>query len=172
MIDHLVARKANLNQMFRECDQDGSGDIDVDELQAALQQMGLRMSRQQVELREKGTGGAGGSLEPPGLRLTHLHTIHMAYAECLPTCLDPLAERTCFSQVELIMNELDSDGAQHPALLAATMAPLKIGPTSSACPRRVGVHAGCVLAAERSSCASSHRVPPARCACFEFSPAG
>jgi len=50
-------------------------------------------------------GGSGGSLEPPGPLLeppgpllTHLHTIYMAYSECLPTRLNPLAERTCFSQ--------------------------------------------------------------------------
>ena len=29
----------------------------------------------------------------------HLHTVYMAYAECLPTRLNPLAERACFSQV-------------------------------------------------------------------------
>ena len=38
-------------------------------------------------------------LEPPGLFLTHLHTVCMAYSERLPTRLNPLAERTCFSQV-------------------------------------------------------------------------
>ena len=38
-------------------------------------------------------------LEPPGPLLTHLHTVHMAYSECLPTRLNPLAESTCFSQV-------------------------------------------------------------------------
>jgi len=38
-------------------------------------------------------------LEPPGPLLTHLHTVYMAYSECLPTRLNPLAERTCFSQV-------------------------------------------------------------------------
>ena len=39
--------------------------------------------------------GSGGSLEPPGPLPTHLHTVHMAYSECLRTRLDPLAERTC-----------------------------------------------------------------------------
>jgi hypothetical protein len=29
----------------------------------------------------------------------HLHTVYMAYSECLPTHLSPLAERACFSQV-------------------------------------------------------------------------
>ena len=29
----------------------------------------------------------------------HLHTVYMEYSECLPTLLNPLAERTCFSQV-------------------------------------------------------------------------
>ena len=37
--------------------------------------------------------------EPPGPLLTHLHTVYMAYSERLPTRLNPLAERTCFSQV-------------------------------------------------------------------------
>ena len=40
-------------------------------------------------------------LAPPGPLLTHLHTVYMAYSECLPTRLNPLAETTCFSQVEL-----------------------------------------------------------------------
>jgi hypothetical protein len=48
--------------------------------------------------REKEIGGSGGSLEPPGPLLTHLHTVSMAYSECVPTRLNPLAERTCFSQ--------------------------------------------------------------------------
>jgi hypothetical protein len=52
-----------------------------------------------VLIREKQIGGSGGSLEPPGSLLTHLHTVHMAYSDCLPTRLNPLAERTCFSQV-------------------------------------------------------------------------
>ena len=51
-----------------------------------------------VGRREIEMGSAGGSLEPPG-PLTHLHTVYMAYSECLPTRLNPLAERTCFSQV-------------------------------------------------------------------------
>ena len=38
-------------------------------------------------------------LEPPGPLLTHLHAVCIAYSECLPTRLNPLAERTCFSQV-------------------------------------------------------------------------
>jgi hypothetical protein len=49
--------------------------------------------------REKQIGGSGGSLEPPGPLLTHLHTVHIAYSECLPTRLNLLAERTYFSQV-------------------------------------------------------------------------
>jgi acyl-coenzyme A synthetase/AMP-(fatty) acid ligase len=59
-----------------------------------------------VPNREQQIGGSGGSLEPlgpllapPGPLLTHLHTVYMAYSECLPTRLNPLAERTCFSQV-------------------------------------------------------------------------
>jgi hypothetical protein len=49
-------------------------------------------------IREKEIGGSGGSIDPPGPLLTHLHTIYMAYSKCLPTRLNPLAERTCFSQ--------------------------------------------------------------------------
>jgi hypothetical protein len=58
--------------------------------------------------REPGSnsGDPGGSLEPPGpLReppgplLTHIRTVCMAYSECLPTRLNPPAERACFSQV-------------------------------------------------------------------------
>jgi hypothetical protein len=47
--------------------------------------------------REKRIRGSGGSLEPPGPLLTHLHTVYVAYSEGLPTRLSPLAERTCFS---------------------------------------------------------------------------
>jgi hypothetical protein len=52
---------------------------------------------EEVEPREKQIGGSGGSLEPPGPLLTHLHTVYMAYSECLPTRLNPLAERACFT---------------------------------------------------------------------------
>jgi hypothetical protein len=38
-------------------------------------------------------------MEPPGPFRMHLHTVYMAYSECLPTRLNPLAERTYFSQV-------------------------------------------------------------------------
>jgi tRNA A-37 threonylcarbamoyl transferase component Bud32 len=38
-----------------------------------------------VSNREKEIGGSGGSLEPPGPLLTHLHTVYMAYSERLPT---------------------------------------------------------------------------------------
>jgi hypothetical protein len=43
---------------------------------------------------EKQIRGSGGSLDPPGPLPTYLHTVYMAYSECLPTRLDPLAERT------------------------------------------------------------------------------
>ena len=49
--------------------------------------------------REKEIGGSGGSLEPPGPLPTHLHTVYMEYSECVPTLVNPLAKRTCFSQV-------------------------------------------------------------------------
>ena len=58
-----------------------------------------------VSGREQQIGGSGESLEPPGPLLEppgpllmHLHTVFMAYSECRPTRLNPLAERTCFSQ--------------------------------------------------------------------------
>jgi hypothetical protein len=38
-------------------------------------------------------------LEPPGPLPTHFHTVYIAYSECLPTRVNRLAERTCFSQV-------------------------------------------------------------------------
>ena len=56
-----------------------------------------------VRAREKKIGGTGGSLEPPGPLLTRLHTVYMAYSERLPTRLNPLAERTCFSQVTAML---------------------------------------------------------------------
>ena len=55
-------------------------------------------------------------LEPPGPLLTHLHTVYMAYSECLSTRLDPLAERTCFPQVQALAAEV---GALRQALAAA-----------------------------------------------------
>jgi hypothetical protein len=54
------------------------------------------------QAREKQIGGSGGSLEPRGPLPMHLHTVHMAYSECLPTLLKPLAERNCFSQVSTL----------------------------------------------------------------------
>ena len=54
----------------------------------------------QVEPVEQQIRGLGGSLEPPGPLPMHLHTVYMEYSECLPTLLNPLAERSCFSQVE------------------------------------------------------------------------
>jgi hypothetical protein len=64
-----------------------------------------------VMAREKQIGGSGGSLdpprpllEPPGNLLTHLHTVYTVYSGCLPTRLNPLAERTCFSQVMASQN--------------------------------------------------------------------
>jgi hypothetical protein len=60
-----------------------------------------------VQHGEKQIGGSGGLLEPPGPLLdppghllAHLHTVCMACSERLPTGLNPLAERTCFSQVQ------------------------------------------------------------------------
>jgi hypothetical protein len=47
-----------------------------------------------VDAREKKIGGQGGLLNPSGPLLTHLHTVYMAYSECLSEPLDPLAEGT------------------------------------------------------------------------------
>ena len=58
---------------------------------------------------EKEIGGSGGSLEPYGPLLTHLHTIYMAYSECLPTRLNLLAEKTCFSQVPQLAHTSEHD---------------------------------------------------------------
>jgi len=44
-------------------------------------------------------GVQGVHLKLPGPLPMHLHTAYVEYYECLPTLLDPLAERTCFSQV-------------------------------------------------------------------------
>ena len=56
-------------------------------------------SRGNCSLQGERDRGSRGSLEPPGPLLTHLHTVYMEYSECLPTRLNPLAERTGFFQV-------------------------------------------------------------------------
>ena len=49
--------------------------------------------------RDRGSDFRGPRLNPLGLFLrTILHTVYMSYSECLPTLLNPLAERTCCSQ--------------------------------------------------------------------------
>jgi hypothetical protein len=68
--------------------------------------------RADVRAREKQIGGSEGSLEPSGPLLTHLHTVYKAYSECLPTRLDPLAERTCFSQVRALQHRDDAGLAE------------------------------------------------------------
>ena len=37
-------------------------------------------------------------MNPLGPFFTHLRTVYMACSECLPTCVNPRAERACFSQ--------------------------------------------------------------------------
>ena len=59
-----------------------------------------RKIRLHVGDREKHMRGSGGSLEPPGPLPMHLHTACVELSECLPTLLNPPAERTCFSQVD------------------------------------------------------------------------
>ena len=49
MIDHLTERKAVLTKMFREFDTDGSGTLDIEELDNALIKLGLRLSGQELQ---------------------------------------------------------------------------------------------------------------------------
>jgi hypothetical protein len=58
--------------------------------------LGLQAEAQSVPGRKR-SGAQGGSLEPPGQLLPHLHTVYIAYSERLSTRLKPLPERTCFS---------------------------------------------------------------------------
>jgi hypothetical protein len=70
-----------------------------------------------VEYGEKQIEGSVGSLEPPGPLLMHLLIVYMEYSECPPTLLNPLAERTCFSQVEYIFPVTQPSGCstcEHP----------------------------------------------------------
>ena len=48
MIDHLVERKAVLTKMFIEYDRDNSGTIDAQELNAALTDLGLRLTPEEI----------------------------------------------------------------------------------------------------------------------------
>lgn len=49
MIDHLVERKASVTKMFMEYDRDRSGAIDRHELGRALQSLGLRLERRELD---------------------------------------------------------------------------------------------------------------------------
>jgi hypothetical protein len=71
-----------------------------------------------VFIREQQIGGSGGSLEPPGPLLeppgpllTHLHPVYIAHSERLPTRLNPLAERACFSQVFVHPATMDAENS-------------------------------------------------------------
>ena len=87
----------------------------------------------QVEGREKQIGGSGGPLEPPGpplepalALLTHLHTVYMACSERLPTRLNALAERACFSQVEGLRGRIDDlmmGRVRHPSPMLFQLCP-------------------------------------------------
>jgi hypothetical protein len=81
---------------------------------ALLKGAAMSASADMVLARETEIGGSGGPLDPPGPIPTHSHTGYMAYSQCLPTRLNPLAERTCFSQVLA--------GASAPAAIAAPAA--------------------------------------------------
>jgi hypothetical protein len=67
-----------------------------------------------VEQGERVRGGSRAlTCTPSGSLPMHLHTVYMAYSECFPTRLNPLAERTCFSQVakaKTIFKEADASG--------------------------------------------------------------
>jgi hypothetical protein len=63
--------------------------------------LGENYPRPLVEHRgETDRGAQGALLEPPGPLLTHLRTVYIACSVCLPTRLNPLAERAGSSQVE------------------------------------------------------------------------
>ena len=49
MIEHLIERKTVLTKMFREFDKDNSGTIDIDELDQALINLGLRLDRKELQ---------------------------------------------------------------------------------------------------------------------------
>ena len=72
--------------------------------------------------------GSGGSLEPPGPPLTRIHTVYMAYSECLPTHLNPLAERICFSQVAGRACATSTSGQAPTARLEGLVLPLRLAP--------------------------------------------
>jgi hypothetical protein len=88
-----------------------------------------------VDSREQQIGGSGGSLEPPGPLLespgpllTHLHTVYIAYSECLPTRLNPLAESTCFSQVNSLTIRAIKKILMEPGVTKGKVAVLVGGP--------------------------------------------
>jgi hypothetical protein len=62
-----------------------------------------------ARLRAQQIGGSRGSLEPPGPLLTH--PVYTAHSERLPTRLNPLAERTCFSQARPVAAGSAEDAA-------------------------------------------------------------
>ena len=49
-------------------------------------------------------------MNPLGPLLTQLRTVCMAYSDCLPTLVDPLAERARFSQVQAAIDALSERG--------------------------------------------------------------
>jgi hypothetical protein len=53
----------------------------------------------------------------------HLHTVYMEYSECLPTLLNPLAERTCFAQVGGAARRLQRPGGALPLELPVGQQP-------------------------------------------------
>ena len=61
-----------------------------------------QLAESKVDAGEKEIGGSGSGvhLSPPGPLPMHLHTACVELSECLPTLLNPPAERTCFSQVD------------------------------------------------------------------------
>ena len=100
---------------------------------------------------EKQTRGSGGSAEPPGPLLTHLRAVYAEYSERLPTLLTPLAERTCFSQVDAqaVMAHADVDlgldevrpagSAAHAAYRADAPSAASVAPISRESPARLAV---------------------------------
>jgi hypothetical protein len=90
--------------------------------------------------REKEIGGSGGSLEPPGPLLSHLHTVYLAYSKCLPTRLNSLAERAHFSQAAAAARHQGDTKARIPQEASTALRPHERRPATNRCePIGIGV---------------------------------
>jgi hypothetical protein len=71
-------------------------------------------------------------LDPPGPLLTHLHTVYIAYSDCLSMRLNPLAERTRFSQVLTVLVTMVAVALLLVAIIHAALAPVVMLLTAAA----------------------------------------